>query len=162
MTRGPCAPQSLDLGPWCPCLQGPPRTSVFYASVKKWVSDLQNPVATLNLSTCDQEWGCASSKCSLSPWVSAHDLVRESFPRQFDKKSGCPQGERGLEFSRKKKDKLFSPLSLYIPYITIMCPAWGQSLEKTFWLILLSYNVNYRSRSSEVFTSSRHSVDSLS
>ena len=28
--------------------------------------------------------------------------MRESFPRQVDKKSRGPQGERGLEFSRKK------------------------------------------------------------
>ena len=29
--------------------------------------------------------------------------VRESFPRQVDKESRGPQGERGLEFSRRKK-----------------------------------------------------------
>ena len=29
--------------------------------------------------------------------------MRESFPRQVDKKSRGPQGERGLEFSRRKK-----------------------------------------------------------
>ena len=33
--------------------------------------------------------------------------MRESIPRQIDKKSGGPQGERGLEFSRREKDKLF-------------------------------------------------------
>ena len=33
--------------------------------------------------------------------------MRESFPRQVDKKSGGPQGERGLEFSRKKKGQTF-------------------------------------------------------
>lgn len=37
--------------------------------------------------------------------------VRESSPRQADKKSRGPQGDRGLEFN--EKDKLFS--SLYIP-----------------------------------------------
>ena len=37
-------------------------------------------------------------------------LVRESFPRQVDKKSRGPQGERGLEFSRKKKGQSFFPL----------------------------------------------------
>ena len=31
-----------------------------------------------------------------------HLKLRESFPRQVDKKSRGPQGERGLEFSRKK------------------------------------------------------------
>ena len=34
--------------------------------------------------------------------------LRESFPRQVDRKSRGPQGERGLEFSRRKKDKLFT------------------------------------------------------
>ena len=29
--------------------------------------------------------------------------LRESIPRQADKKSGGPQGERGLEFSRMRK-----------------------------------------------------------
>ena len=34
-------------------------------------------------------------------------ILRESFPRQVDKESRGPQGQRGLEFSRK--DKLFFP-----------------------------------------------------
>jgi len=33
--------------------------------------------------------------------------VRESIPRQVDKKSGAPQGERGLGVSRKKKGQTF-------------------------------------------------------
>ena len=37
-------------------------------------------------------------------------LLRESFPRQVDKKSRGPQGERGLEFSRRKKGQTFPPL----------------------------------------------------
>ena len=40
-------------------------------------------------------------------------ILRESFPRQVDKKSRGPQGERGLGFSRKKKGQTFFPL--YIP-----------------------------------------------
>ena len=39
--------------------------------------------------------------------------LRESVPRQIDKKSRGPQEERGLEFSRRKKGQTF--LSLYIP-----------------------------------------------
>ena len=39
-------------------------------------------------------------------------ILRESFPRQVDKKSRGPQGERGLEFSRRKKGQIFF---LYIP-----------------------------------------------
>ena len=42
------------------------------------------------------------------------DRVRESFPRQVDKESRGPQGERGLEFSRRKKGQIFFFL-LYIP-----------------------------------------------
>ena len=38
--------------------------------------------------------------------------MRESFPRQVDKCRG-PQGERGLEFS-KRKDKVFSSIFLRI------------------------------------------------
>ena len=37
-------------------------------------------------------------------------LVRESIPRQVDKKFGGPQGERGLEFSRRRKGQTFFPL----------------------------------------------------
>ena len=36
--------------------------------------------------------------------------MRESFPRQVDKKSRGPQGEKGLEFSRRKKGETFFPL----------------------------------------------------
>ena len=39
--------------------------------------------------------------------------MRESFPRQVDEKSGSPQGERGLEISRRKKGQTF--FFLYIP-----------------------------------------------
>ena len=49
--------------------------------------------------------------------------MRESILRQVDKKYWDPQGERGLEFSRRRKGQTF--FSLYIPkdYITIMYPA---------------------------------------
>ena len=41
-------------------------------------------------------------------------LVRESVPRQIDRESRGPQGEKGLEFSRRKKGQTFflSPHSL--------------------------------------------------
>ena len=42
-----------------------------------------------------------------------HLMLRESFPRQIDKKSRGPQGERGLEFSRRKKGQ--TSFLLYIP-----------------------------------------------
>ena len=44
---------------------------------------------------------------SLIHWTAKE--VRESFPRQFDKESSGPQGERGLEFSRRKKGQTFFP-----------------------------------------------------
>ena len=34
-------------------------------------------------------------------------ILRESIPRQVDKKSGGPQGEKGLEFSRRRKGQTF-------------------------------------------------------
>ena len=39
--------------------------------------------------------------------------MRGSIPRQVDKKSKGPHGERGLEFSRRKKGQTF--FSLYLP-----------------------------------------------
>ena len=55
---------------------------------------------------------------------------RESISRQVFK-SGCPLGEKDLEFSRRKKAKRFPPPP-YISedYITIIYPVWGQSQEK--------------------------------
>ena len=38
------------------------------------------------------------------------ERMRESFPRQVDRKSRGPQGERGLEFSRMKKGQTFHSL----------------------------------------------------
>jgi len=41
--------------------------------------------------------------------------LRESFPRQVDKKSRGPQGERGLKFSRRKKGQtIFHSTFLWI------------------------------------------------
>ena len=46
-------------------------------------------------------------KCNLIEYVCL--IVRESKPRQVDKKSKSPQGERGLEFSRRRKGQFFFP-----------------------------------------------------
>ena len=43
--------------------------------------------------------------------------VRESFARQADKKSRGPQGERGLEFSRRKKGQTFFSFSTFLKII---------------------------------------------
>ena len=50
-------------------------------------------------------------------------LVRESIPRQVDKKSGGPQGKKGLEFSRRKKRQTFflSPHSLGLYNNNVSC-----------------------------------------
>ena len=94
--------------------------------------------------------------------VQSNPLLRESVPRQVDEKSRGPQGERGLEFSRRKKGQTFFPplhsLGLYNNNVSCLRTISG---KKTFWLILLSQIVNYGSRSGEVFTTSRHSFDSL-
>ena len=60
-------------------------------------------------------------------------LLRQSVPRQVDKNSEVPKeergvwgsqrGDRGLEFSRRRKGQAF--LFLSKNYITIMYPAWG-------------------------------------
>ena len=82
-------------------------------------------------------------------------LVRESFPRQVDKKSRGPQGERGLEFSRKKKGQSFFPLhSLGLYNNNVSCLRTVSGLNLLFKPVIL--NVNYESRSGEVFTTSRH------
>ena len=43
--------------------------------------------------------------------------VRESFPRQVDKESRGPQGEKGLEFSRRKKGQTFFSFSTFLRFI---------------------------------------------
>ena len=50
-------------------------------------------------------------------------MVRESFPRQVDKESRGPQGERGLEFSRRKEGQTFflSPHSLGLYNNNVSC-----------------------------------------
>ena len=56
--------------------------------------------------------------CTLSSMI-----LRELFPRQVDKESRGPQGERGLEFSRRKKGQSFflSPHSLGLYNNTVSC-----------------------------------------
>ena len=49
--------------------------------------------------------------------------LSESVPRQVDKESSGPQGERGLEFSRRKKGQTFflSPHSLGLYNNNVSC-----------------------------------------
>ena len=44
-------------------------------------------------------------------------VLRESFPRQVDRESRGPQGERGLEFSRRKKGQTFFSFSTFLRII---------------------------------------------
>ena len=55
----------------------------------------------------------------------------ESFPRQVDKKSRHTQGERGLEFSRRKKGQTFFPLQslgLYNNNVSCLRTVSGKNL----------------------------------
>jgi len=57
--------------------------------------------------------------------------MRESFPRQVDKKSRGLQGERNLEFSRRKKGQTFSPLhslGLYNNNVSCLRTVSGKNL----------------------------------
>ena len=59
-----------------------------------------------------------SQKCFLMYSLNILLELRESFPRQVDKESRGPQGERGLEFSRRKKGQtFFFPFSTFLRII---------------------------------------------
>ena len=87
--------------------------------------------------------------------------MRQSFPRQVDKKSRGPQGERGLEFSRRKKGQtLFVPLhSLGLYNNNVYC--LGTVSGKNLLANPVILKCKCGSGTSEVFTTSRHSFDSL-
>ena len=69
--------------------------------------------------------------------------VRESFPRQVDKESRGPQGERGLEFSRRKKGQTFfpSPHSLGLYNSNVSCLRTVSGLRTVSELNLLAKSV---------------------
>ena len=60
--------------------------------------------------------------------------VGESIPRQVDKRSGGPQGERGLQFSRKRKGQTSPPhpplhaLGLYNNNVSCLRTVSGKNL----------------------------------
>ena len=58
--------------------------------------------------------------------------MRVSFPRQVDKESRGPKGEKGLEFSRRKKGQTFFPslrsLGLYKNYVSCLTTGSGKNL----------------------------------
>ena len=59
-------------------------------------------------------------------------LVRKSVPRQVDRESRGPQGERGLEFSRRKKGQTFflfsHSLGLYNNNVSCLRTVFGFNL----------------------------------
>ena len=61
-----------------------------------------------------------------------HTEVRESIPRQVDKKSGGLQGERGLEFLRRRKGQMFvfplHSLGLYNNHVSCLSTVSGKNL----------------------------------
>ena len=75
-----------------------------------------------------------STDMSLSKlWEMVKDReMRESFPRQVDKRSKGPQGERGLEFSRRKKGQTFfiplHSLGLYNNNLSCLRTVSGKNL----------------------------------
>ena len=91
----------------------------------------------------------------LSGVFSNTTVLRESFPRQVDKESRGPQGERGLEFSRRKKGQTFFPFlhSLGLYNNNVSC------LRTVSGLNLLANSVILKCKLWEVFTTSRHSLD---
>ena len=83
-------------------------------------SHLFPTVGGWSLETCINDLSCSVP----SDWAQpVEKLVRESFPRQVDKESRGLQGERGLEFSRRKKGQTFflSPHSLGLYSNNVSC-----------------------------------------
>ena len=75
---------------------------------------------------------CAPHAGADHPLCEQRVMVRESAPRQVDKKSGGPQGERGLEFSRRRKGQTFFPplhsLGLYNNNVSSLRTVSGKNL----------------------------------
>ena len=69
--------------------------------------------------------------------------MRESVPRQVDRKSKGPQRERGLEFSRRKKGQtfFFSPHSLGLYNNNVSCLRTVSGLRTVFGLNLLANSI---------------------
>ena len=91
----------------------PPDSSVHgicQANILEWVA-----ISYSRRSSLPGDWTWVSYASCIGKQADSLLLappVRQSIPRQVDKKSGGPQGERGLEFSRRKGQTFFP---LYIP-----------------------------------------------
>ena len=75
--------------------------------------------------------------------VAKSRTLRESFPRQVDRESRGPQGERGLEFSRMKKGQTFflSPHPLGLYNNNVSCLRTVSGLRTVFGLNLVANSV---------------------
>ena len=68
------------------------------------------------------------------------EALRELIPRQVDKKSRVPQGERGLEFSRRWKGQTFF---LYI--LSVQSVQFSRSvLSDSLGLVLVNYTTQFK------------------
>ena len=76
-----------------------------YIYIPSLLNLLLTPVAPLDWHRVQHCAPCFIQKFPLGIYLPM--VLRESFPRQIDKKSRGPQGERDLEFSRRKKGQFF-------------------------------------------------------
>ena len=81
------------------------------------------PFATPWITVRQASLSITNSRSSLKLTSIESVMLRESFPRQVDRESRGPQGERGLEFSRRKKGQIFflSPHSLGLYNNNVSC-----------------------------------------
>ena len=124
-----------------------------------WPHGLQHTQASLSFTV---SWSLLKLM-SIKMEIPSNHFIVSQFLVRLTRSLRVPMKRRVWNSQGGRKDKLFLPLYTPQDYTTTMYPAWGQSLKKkkTFWLILLSQIVNHGSRSPEVFTTSRHSFDSL-
>ena len=105
--------------------------NVIHEQFVAYDTNYMNPkheIMTNNSNLICQEYVLCHNQCR---------VLRESFPRQVDKKSRGLQGERGLEFSRRKKGQNFFPSlqSLGLYNNNVLC------LRTVSGLNLLAYSV---------------------
>ena len=86
-----------------------------------WISLQSKGLSRVFFNTRHQNHQFFNAQLSLQS--NSHIYMRESVPRQVDKESRGPQGERGLEFSKRKKGQTFflSPHSLGLYNNNVSC-----------------------------------------
>ena len=58
-------------------------------------------------------WCCQKVQVTQEKLIPLLEALRKLIPRQVDKKSRGPQGERGLEFSRRRKGQTLFPSTFF-------------------------------------------------